>query len=262
MKQSRRRATFELTLAGVSTALAVIFLVIAYYVNLAVLACYALAGISLCLPLYVDSLRSCALSYVATSLLGFLFSNYLFMMPFILIFGLHIIVFALCKKFLKNKWYFAIPIKVVFVNLALFGVFSICGLDSIFRFMESVGIEGKYLYLALIGTPLFIAYDFLFQGVYSFFGRRLDKFFSKYRAPSKEKKTPTQKEEDPFDFFESDFQPTTDNEKVSGEEERNSEEKDNVAEEKENTSEEKENTSEERERNTEKKKDDLFEDEN
>ena len=209
MKQNRRRATFELTLAGVSTALAVIFLVIAYYVNLAVLACYALAGISLCLPLYVDSLRSLVLAYVATSLLGFLFSNYLFMMPFILIFGLHIIVFALCKKFLKNKWYFAIPIKVVFVNIALYGVFAICGLDSIFQLMESVGVEGKYLYLALIGTPLFIAYDFLFQGVYSFFGRRLDRFFSKYRAPSKEKKERPQNEEDPFEFFAESDAPTT-----------------------------------------------------
>ena len=200
MKQSRKRATFELTIAGVSTALAVIFLVIAYYVNLAVLACYALAGISLCLPLYVDSLRSCALAYVASSLLGFLFSNYIFMMPFILIFGLHIIVFALCKKFLKNKWYFSVPIKIVFVNLGLYGVFAICGLDRIFQFMESFGVESKYLWVALIGTPMFIGYDYLFQGVYAFFGRRLEGFFSRYRPRQQGVRQNNEADDDPFEF--------------------------------------------------------------
>ncbi len=199
---NRKRLSFELSLAGISAALAIIFLVLAYYTRLAALACYALAGFSLCLPLYVESLRSTALAYVVSALLGFLFTNYIFAMPFILIFGPHIVLSAVCGKYLRKKWYFTIPIKIVFINIVLFAVFKICGLDSVFDLMAKVGISAKYLWVALIGTPLFIGYDYLIQGVYSFFGRRLYRVFAKYRPQKQTDKTalPTD-EEEPDIFF-------------------------------------------------------------
>jgi len=188
--KNKKVLTFEITLAGISAGLSVVFIVVAYYFGIGVLALYALAGFCLCLPIYVESLRGTVFAYVAASLISFLATgfNYVFVMPFILLFGPHIIISALCGKYLRKKWYFSIPIKLAFFNLALFAIFEICGLNSIYQIMERVGMSARYLWVALIGSPLFIVYDYLIQGVYGFFGRRLYKVFDKYRPKKQNSK--------------------------------------------------------------------------
>lgn len=208
-KKSKRIA-FEISIAGITTAFIVIALLGANYSPVAKMSFFAIAGISLTLPLIAGSFWGAVMAYIAGGALSLIFSP-VNVVPFAFIFGLQVIVMHLCKKYLKNKWYICIPIKLVLFNIALFGVFKLYGLDSVISVFERFNLEFKYIYACLIASPLYILYDYAVQYLYRWLGRRLIKIV-KYNPELKkellgegnisDKKEDTEVEEELFDFQE------------------------------------------------------------
>lgn len=182
--KKRKKIAFEVSIAGITTAFIVIALLGANYSPVAKLSFFALAGVALMLPLIAGSFWGSVMAYLAGGALSLIFSP-VNVVPFAFIFGLQVIVMYLCKKYLKNKWYICIPIKLVLFNIALFGVFKLYGLDSIINVFERFNLEFKYVYAALIASPLYIVYDYALQYVYRWLGRRLVKIV-KYNSELKE----------------------------------------------------------------------------
>ncbi len=182
--KNRKKIAFEISIAGITTAFIVIALLGANYSPVAKLSFFALAGVSLTLPLIAGSFWGAVMAYLAGGALSLIFSP-ANVVPFAFIFGLQVIVMYLCKKYLRNKWYICIPIKLILFNIALFGVFKLYGLDSIINVFERFNLQFKYIYAALIASPLYILYDYAIQYVYRWLGRRLIKIV-KYNSELKE----------------------------------------------------------------------------
>lgn len=202
MKSKRKSITFKITVAGVSAALVTAFLAAAAYSPIGKISFYILAGLCLILPLTVDSLWACFMAYVAGGALGLIFSV-VGVLPYVLIFGLQTVLFGVCIRF-KIKPYVYLPVKGGLFVGALFVVFKIYGLASIQGIFERVGIPFKFLYLALILTPFYVAYDYCFKYIYGWIKRRLSKVTKKYLPLEK-------KPADEDDVFSFDDQKENDN---------------------------------------------------
>lgn len=192
-RKKNKKVAFEISIAGITTAFIVIALLGANYSPVAKLSFFAIAGVSLTLPLIAGSFWGTVMAYLAGGALSLIFSP-VNVVPFAFIFGLQVIVMHLCKRFLKNKWYICIPIKLILFNVALFGVFKLYGFDSIIHAFERFGWEFKYVYAALICSPLYVLYDYAVQYVYRWLGRRLIKLV-KYNPELKEELNGKSKEE-------------------------------------------------------------------
>lgn len=183
----QKRIAFELALAGIATALALISLVLYYYSPLAKISFLALSAVALMLPLTTDKVRSSALAYVAAGGLAIAVMGPIHALPFIFIFGWQPVVMGACETYLKGKWYFAIPIKAVLFNAGLFGTYALYGLgDTLTNALSRIGWSPAYWLIALIGTAIFLLYDYLMTWVFRWLCRRLSKVTAKYLdAPPK-----------------------------------------------------------------------------
>lgn len=196
MLQIKKDFSYDVALAGIGTALTVICIVLSYYVPVMTLTVYALSGITLMLPLLRDKLRSGLLTYFASGALGLLFTNYIAVLPFALLFGSGTLMMYICLKYLPKKWYISIPLKVVLANLGLFCVYKVMGLEQVIGILEWVGISPRYIWIALIFTPLYLAYDYLMQRVFRYLRARFNKHFK----PSSSATPPKDMDKyDPFD---------------------------------------------------------------
>lgn len=169
--------SYEIALAGIGTALAVICIVLSYYLPVMTLSFYALSGIFLMLPLIQKKLRSGILAFVASGILGFVFTNYIAILPYLFIFGSGVIIMYVCLVYLKKYWYISIPIKIVFVNLGLFGMYKLMGFDNFIYVFDWIGISPTYIWIALIATPIYLAYDYLLQRIFLYLANRFNKRF-------------------------------------------------------------------------------------
>ncbi len=181
MLQVKKDISYEIALAGIGTALTVICIVLSYYIPVMTLTLYALSGISLMLPLLKNRMRGGLLCYAASGALGLLLTNYIAIIPFVFLFGSGILIMYACIRYLPKKWFLSIPIKIVTANLGLFGIYKIIGLESVIGIFEWTGISPKYIWIALIFTPLYIAYDYLMQRVFRYFSARFNK---RFKSPS------------------------------------------------------------------------------
>ncbi len=175
----KRITAKEIALSGVTAALAVISVVLSYYVDVMTLVFYALSSVCLSLPLIAGSGRGAVLSYVAAGGLSFLFVGYLGFIPFALMFGPYPILFYYLKKYLK-KPLFCLPIKIAFANWAFFASFFAMSLTlDDFPILSSLPDWGKYLVLAVGLTLVFVLFDFAFSGLYATLEKRFGKILGK-----------------------------------------------------------------------------------
>lgn len=155
-----KNKSFEIALSAISTAFAVIFLVVASYFPLISASGWLLASVALMLPLARKMYVGDLLAYLATVGLSLIFciSRFWQIFPFIIFFGLHPLVNALQIKFNINK-FIAVPIKAVWFDIALYLFWLLTlGGQSSYDFID------KYIYLVIIfgGTLFFIVYDYMF----------------------------------------------------------------------------------------------------
>lgn len=180
------KKSFEITLSGVSAALTIICIVLSYYLPVMTLTFHALSGIMLMLPLVIKSGRGAILTYIASIILGFLFTNILAILPFAFIFGSGTLVMYFCSKYLNKKWFFIIPVKIIFINLGLFGIYKLIGFGAFAAAFNRIGINPNYFWAALIATPVYIIYDYLLQNLFKYIRQRMRKIFKNQIPQDKE----------------------------------------------------------------------------
>ena len=160
-----------IALSGISTALAVTFVMLAVYIQPLTITFYVLSAIAMMLPLCKNSYKGAFLSCVATIILTMSIAT-IKALPFAIFFGPYTIISILLNK--KVKWYISVPIKIGWFNLVLYILYLVTGLIVIDFSKLSFTLE--YWAIALIGTALFMLYDLLMAYVF----RALSYLVTKY----------------------------------------------------------------------------------
>ena len=175
---NNKQLTFKVAISGITAAFVTIFLAAAYYSPFGKISFYVLAGLVLLLPLTSGSLWACAMSYLAGGALGLIFSV-VGVLPYAVIFGLQIFLFGVCLKY-RVKPIVSLPVKGVLFVPALYLVFSVYGISSIENLFLRIGIPYKFLYVVLILTPIYLAYDYALKYIYGWLRRRMKKATARY----------------------------------------------------------------------------------
>ena len=202
MMLKRKSLTLEIALSGISAALALICTVLYYYLPVAKLSCLVLSAVALTLPLCVNKVRGCALAYVAAGGLSLLILSPVAVVPYALLFGWQPVVMGFCKRYLPRKPYLTIPLKVLLFNAGMYGVFALYGLgDTLDNILSRFALSPAYWVIALVGSVLWVGYDYLMQWVWRWIAKRLKPVTAKYGEMKEE---PTEQgsdegvESDPF----------------------------------------------------------------
>ena len=165
-------------MAGISTAIATLFLAVGNITSVLLFIGYMVASIALALPLAKGSYIGYALAYAATVLLTVLIigtAGYLIdLLPFILFFGLHPLLNDLQEKWKVRKW-LAVLIKCVWFDGAMVLFWWLI--------VQTTGIgwlDAYALPIVLVGSTLyFFLYDYAFyrlsKQVFALVGRILKK---------------------------------------------------------------------------------------
>ena len=166
------RPSYRAALGGISSALSLLFLVLAVYIPAGQLALYALSSVALLLPLKKGLYKTALLCYAAVSLLALLLTgNILYVVPYWLFFGLHPMVLSLLLKY-KVNFILSEIIKLLFFNVVFFAAYQ---LSALF-FLE--GLENQlYIVLAAVGTAAFLVYDYLLTNIFQKSDRYMDRIF-------------------------------------------------------------------------------------
>lgn len=163
-----------IALSGISTALAMVFVMLAVYIEPMTISFYVLSAVAMMLPLTKGSYKGAFLSCIATIILSVSIAT-VKALPFAIFFGPYTIVSVLMTK--KLKWYFAYPVKLMWFNLVLYILYLVTGVLVIDFSKLSFNLE--YWAIALIGSLIFIAYDFLMQYVFRVLKYIVDKRIKK-----------------------------------------------------------------------------------
>lgn len=160
-----RKKSFQIALAGVSGALAVVFLTLGNWFSFLTIAGYFFSSVALMLPLAVDSRWGAFLAYLAAAILGFLFGgiwNPWKMFLYCVFFGLHPIVNSFQKKWNLNRW-ICLIVKAVWFDVMLWIAWNFAYesfFDGSINWMEMIG-NWIYLIIGAGGTVFFVFYDWL-----------------------------------------------------------------------------------------------------
>ena len=149
-------------MAGVSTAIATLFLAVGNITSILLFVGYMVASIALSLPLAKKSYRGYAMAYAATILLTVLIigtAGYLLdLLPFILFFGLHPLLNDLQEKLPIKKW-LAFLVKCVWFDGAMllfwWLVVQTTGINWLDAYALPIVLGGSTLY--------FVMYDYAFH---------------------------------------------------------------------------------------------------
>ena len=150
-----------IAISGISTALAVTFVMLACYIEPMTITFYVLSAIAMMLPICKDSYKGAFLSCVATIILTMSIAT-IKALPFAIFFGPYTIISILLSK--KVKWYISLPIKLGWFNLVLYILYLVTGVLVID--FSQLGFTLEYWAIALIGSALFILYDLLMDYVF------------------------------------------------------------------------------------------------
>ena len=154
----KRISAHEVALAGVSTAIATLFLAIGNITTVLLFTGYLVASIALSLPLAKGSYRGYVLAYVSTVLLTLVIIGtggyFIDLLPFVLFFGLHPLLNELQVKLRINRW-LALLVKTVWFDGAM--------LLFWWLIVQTTGVtwlDAYALPIILIGgTAMFFFYD-------------------------------------------------------------------------------------------------------
>lgn len=148
-----------IALSSLSTALAVILLVLGSYIEVLDLSCLFMASLALMMPLSKDYKLGGFLSYLATVILCILLTGFRIqvVVPFAMFFGLHPLVNYFQKKF-KINVILATIVKAAWFVATLYVMYFVTKI-----FVSPNDFIEKYIHYVLIigGILIFIIYDSL-----------------------------------------------------------------------------------------------------
>lgn len=162
-KISRQDAVYQIALAGISAAVALLFVWLGVLVSFSTVAFFIAAGIALMVPLTKKYYLSSIFAYIVSSALAFVVAGDIYaVVGYIAYFGpISLITGIMCN--LKVKWFISVPVKILFINGALALLYFVCHtivIDA--SIMEKI----DYWVIALVGTVILLAIDFVLQFMY------------------------------------------------------------------------------------------------
>ncbi len=159
-----------MALAGIGTALGVVFIALSYYLSVMTLTFTVLTAVGVMCPLSKDYYREGVLCAVVTGLIGFFIAN-IKIVPYAMVSGLYVVL----TVFLYNKKVNVIlttVIKIAYSCLVFWIVYKLIGLISInvqkITFLASFNETGLYVIINLIFTLCFIVYDLMLISGYKY----------------------------------------------------------------------------------------------
>ena len=171
-KISARKTAYALALAGISAALALLFVWLGVVVRYVTIAMFVAAGVAVMVPVTKRYYASAVLAYLVSAGLGFLVGDVTAVAGYAVYFGPMALISAVMWE--KNvKWYVSYPVKIVFINGALAALYY--GLQAIELLAPDVAAYFDYWAIALLGTVALLLVDLLMNYVYRTMRRLLAK---------------------------------------------------------------------------------------
>ncbi|MBR2481109.1 MAG: hypothetical protein IKB56_07395 [Clostridia bacterium] len=160
----KRFSSKKIALAGISSAIALIAVILSFYLPNLSMSFNLLATVGIMLPLTQKYYREAILSYVAVCALGGIFAN-IHILPFVLVGGFYTIVTIVMDDHKeKVKWYISYPIKVVYACFVFFVLYYLTDIFFVNFSALNISTDNKallYVILNLIFVAVFIIYDAL-----------------------------------------------------------------------------------------------------
>ncbi len=160
---SAKKTAYALALAGISAALALLFVWLGVVVRYVTVAMFAAAGVAVMAPVTKRYYASAVFAYVVSAGLGFLVGDVTTVVGYALYFGPMALISAVMWE-KKVKWYVSYPVKIVFINGALAALYF--GLQAIEVLAPDVAAYFDYWAIALLGTIALLLIDLLMNYVY------------------------------------------------------------------------------------------------
>ncbi len=209
-KLSRQDVIYQIALAGISAGVALLMVWLGVVVRFSTIAFFVAASIAILIPLAKRYYFSSIVAYIVSAGLSFVVSGDIASVAgYIIYFGPMAIITGFCANHSqKIKWWLALIFKIAYINGALallFFVFNTIMIDA--------SIMGKIPYwaVAIVGTIVLVAIDFVLQMVYKRLVPLVAKVLRKKGKNSDEKEIVLNDDEDdaplgdnPFDEFDDD----------------------------------------------------------
>lgn len=193
MKTNRQRVIYEVALGGVSAGIATLLVSLSVVVKYGTIGFFVAACVAIMIPLSQKYYFASVASYIASSLISFAITGDFFAVSGYVVYFAPMAILSgiLIEK--QVKWYIYLPVKAVYINLALAFLYYVAG-----NIMISADLIGEipYYAIAIVGTVVLLAVDVLLYYVYLYVKKRTEKVLRKRN------KTETVEENDdtPFDF--------------------------------------------------------------
>lgn len=197
-KLNRQEAIYQLALAGISSAVALLFVWLSVIVRFSTVAFYIAASLAIMIPLTKRYYLAGFFAYGVASALGFVIAGDIYTVAgFVAYFGpMALLTGIMCNK--KVKWFVALPVKIVYINGALALLYFVCHTIMIdASIMEKI----DYWVIALVGTLALVLIDYALQFVYS----RLTPIVEKVLRPRRKQAPPPPEADDDEDEENSPF---------------------------------------------------------
>lgn len=182
-KLSRQDTIYAVALAGISAAVALLMVWLGVVVRFSTVAFFIAASIAVMVPASQKYYVSSVFAYLVSAGLSFLVAGDVFsVMGYVVYFGPMAIITAVFFNHKdKVKWWIALIVKVVYINAALAILYFLChniALD------ESIIDKVQYWMIALFGTVILVAVDYMLQFIYRRAGVLLSRVLRKKGAKS------------------------------------------------------------------------------
>lgn len=153
-----------MALAGIASAVALLFVWLSVIVRFSTIAFYIAAGIAVMVPLTKRYYLAGFFAYGVSAALGFVIAGDIYTVAgYVAYFGpMALITGIMCN--LKVKWFISLPVKVIYINGALALLYFVCH-----TIMIDASIMDKidYWVIALVGTVILLIIDAVLQLLYA-----------------------------------------------------------------------------------------------
>ena len=205
-KRTRSEIIYEVALGGISSAMALLFVWLSVVVPYGTIAFYVTACIALLAPLTQRYYFATVSAYVVSSLLAFaIVGDILLISGYVVYFApMSIMSGIMLEK--KVKPYISIPVKAVFIGLALAFLFYVAGTIMV---SQKIANELPFWAVELVGIPVLFAIDFLMGSVYGAVKKKVSAVIRKRAKQEVENDSDDvedQLSDNPFDIDEGDFE--------------------------------------------------------
>lgn len=184
-KKSRQETIYAVALAGISAAVALLMVWLGVVVRFSTVAFFIAASIAVMVPASQKYYFSSVFAYLVSAGLSFLLAGDVFsVMGYVVYFGPMAIITSICCNHKdKIKWWIVLIIKAVYINGALAILYFLCHNIVI---DESIIDKVQYWMIALFGTVLLIAIDYVLQFIYKRAGVLLARVLRKKSGKTKD----------------------------------------------------------------------------